>query len=75
MLRSDRRRSRKAGPNVAVAPSSKSIQVEGSGTAAVPASVLPAAVPNEKVVAVTVVVAVTPATARLKVTPLSRKGL
>ena len=75
MLRSDRRRSRKAGPNVAVAPTNKSIQVEGSGTAAIPTSVLPAVVPNEKVAAVTVVLAVTPTTERLKVTPLSRKGL
>jgi hypothetical protein len=58
-------------------PIRKSVQVDGSGINVrfVPARVSPARVPNEKVALVTVVAAVTPGTARLNVTPLSRKGL
>lgn len=62
---------------VAINPIPSSAIVVGSGTelVGVPASVLPAVVPNENVAAVIVVLAVTVGTEIVNVVPLSRNGL
>src|ERR1051325_1896708 len=63
--RDRRRRRRPAKLNGTKAEATRAI-VEGSGTAWTPGVLLPATVPEEKVALVTVVFAVTPATAREK---------